>query len=143
MKVLVDTSIWSLALRRKNIDTPEDDKIFTMELQELIKEVRVVIIGPIRQELLSGIPNTTYFTQLKDKLSSFEDLRIKTEEYVLAAQFFNTCRQKGIQGSHIDFLICAVANYNNIPIFTNDNDFKNYAKYLNIKIYNPRNLNTI
>jgi predicted nucleic acid-binding protein len=60
MKVLVDTSIWSLALRR-SASISEKEQALINELIELINEVRVALIGPIRQELLSGISNQTQF----------------------------------------------------------------------------------
>ena len=50
MKVLVDTSIWSLAFRRRN---PVRDAYVT-ELERLVEEMRIQMIGPIRQEILSG-----------------------------------------------------------------------------------------
>ena len=134
MKVLVDTSIWSLSLRRdskKNLD-------YKTELSELIKEVRVQIIGPIRQEILSGIKSTKQFNDLNKYLSYFPDIEIITKDYEQAAIFFNTCRSKGIQGSNTDFLICSVAVNNDLEIFTNDKDFQNYQKYLPIKLYLPR-----
>ena len=134
MKVLVDTSIWSLSLRRdskKNLD-------YKTELSELIKEVRVQIIGPIRQEILSGIKSTKQFNDLKKYLSYFPDMEIITKDYEQAAIFFNTCRSEGIQGSNTDFLICSVAVNNDLEIFTNDKDFQNYQKYLPLKQYSPR-----
>jgi len=62
MKVLVDTCIWSLALRRKNHSAT---RIEIIELHELIKEVRVQLIGPVRQEILSGIKSKQQFSKLK------------------------------------------------------------------------------
>jgi predicted nucleic acid-binding protein len=53
---------------------------------------------------------------------------------VKAAEFANICRGKGIQGSTIDFLICAVAALENLMIFTTDKDFENYRKHLPIRI---------
>lgn len=135
MKVLVDTSIWSLALRKY---VNRDNEIIK-ELFELIHELRVSIIGPIRQEVLSGISDNTKYENLKDKLQAFNDELIETEHYELAAQLFNQCRKKGIQGSHIDFLICAVSINNNLSIFTLDNDFVLYQKHLNIKLHIIRN----
>ena len=134
MNVLVDTSVWSLALR-KNSDL---DNNIIKELNELIHELRVVIIGPIRQELLSGIPDLNKYNLLKDKLRSLEDTPIETEHYELAAYLFNQCRKNGIQGSHIDFIICAVSIKNNLSIFTLDNDFEKFKKYIDIKLYNLR-----
>ena len=137
MKVLVDTSIWSLAFRRKKNQNSEEQKL-KKELIELIREVRATIIGPIRQELLSGVSTRDQYLSLKDKLSAFEDLPLITHDYEVAADFFNRCRHKGIQGSHIDFLICSVSHRNNIPIFTTDKDFEEYSKHLGISLYVPR-----
>lgn len=134
MNILVDTPVWSLALRRNaNLDNG-----YVRELTELIHELRVAIIGPIRQELLSGIPDHDKFIMLRDKLKSFEDIPIETEHYELAAELFNLCRKKGIQGSHVDFLICAVSIRNRLQIFTLDKDFEKYKKHIDIKLYKSR-----
>ena len=129
MKALVDTCIWSQVLRRKNPNTE-----LTEKLKDLIKDNRVSIIGPIRQELLSGIPDTKQFKQLKKMLSSFEDFRLETKHFEKAAEFSNICRKKGIQGSMIDFLICAVAYQENFIIFSTDKDFENYKNHLPIQL---------
>lgn len=68
MKVLVDTTIWSLALRRKE-RTPEED-VLVDELSELVQELRVVLIGPVLQEVLSGIPDPDVFETVKTHLSA-------------------------------------------------------------------------
>jgi len=134
MKVIVDTSIWSLVLRRDS----KQNQDLEAELSEIIKEVRVQIIGPIRQEILSGIKTEKQCKQLRYYLSSFPDLGLKTNDFEQAAEFFNICRKNGIQGSNTDFLICSVSVNNDLEIFTNDNDFKNYQKYIPIKLYSPR-----
>jgi predicted nucleic acid-binding protein len=129
MKVLVDTSVWSLALRRK-----EQNDIID-KLSELIIESLIVMIGPVRQELLSGISNRAVFNKLKTSLQSFDDLPMTTTDYETAAEYYNTCRRNGVQGSHIDFLICAVACNNGLLIFTTDQDFRHYKKYLPIRLF--------
>lgn len=136
MKVLVDTSIWSVALRKKKLTDHEE--LLVKELKELIYELRVEMIGPIRQELLSGIAEQKQFEKLKEHLKAFDNLNIRKEDYELAAEFFNLCRKNGVQGSHVDFLICAVAKSNNLSIFTTDNDFFEYKKHIDIKIYRFR-----
>ncbi|HQJ31562.1 MAG TPA: PIN domain-containing protein, partial [Syntrophales bacterium] len=103
----------------------------------LISEVRVAIIGPVRQELLSGISIKTQFEALKEMLAAFDDMPLRREDYERAAEFYNTCRKAGIQGSQIDFLICAVAAGRELPIFTTDNDFLLYAKHLPISLHRP------
>ena len=128
MKVLVDTSIWSLALRHKK----QCEK--AQKLTDLILSSLVVMIGPVRQELLSGISNEDTFSKLRDKLRAFDDLLITMHDYETAAHFYNICRKHGLQGSHIDFLICAVAHNNSLLIFTTDMDFYGFAKYLPIRL---------
>jgi len=134
MKVIVDTCIWSLALRR---NTPESIHLVA-ELKELISEVRVQLIGPVRQELLSGITSKKQFRNLRDHLSAFPDLQVKSQDFELAAEYYNLARAKGIQGSNTDFLICSLAHRYKMPIFTNDKDFEHYKTVLPIKLYELR-----
>jgi hypothetical protein len=128
MKVIVDTSVWSLALRRDKDDSPAP----VQELRHIIHDHRVQMMGPIRQEILSGIRSKDQFKKLRKHLESFPDLPILTEDYVTAAHFFNHCRSKGIQGSNTDFLICAVAVRNKFSIYTMDKDFEMFSKYIQI-----------
>ncbi len=130
MSILVDTSVWSEVLRKK-----KDNSRFSNLLNQLILDGLISIIGPIRQELLSGIPDRKKYDLLKEKLSYFPDIRIETEDYEQAATFFNTCRSKGVQGSHIDFLICAMACKHNLQILTSDKDFDQYSRLLPIELY--------
>jgi len=129
MKVLVDTSVWSLALRRQE---PND---ISQKLMNLIVTSQVVLIGPVRQELLSGISDKKVFDNLKSKLESFDDMPVKTLDHETAAEFFNICRSNGVQGSHTDFLICAVAVNNGLHIFTTDKDFEIFAEHLPIRLF--------
>jgi len=134
MKVLVDTSVWSLALRRNlPFDGPE-----VLELIELIRESRVLMIGPVRQELLSGIKNQSQFLKLRNHLRPFPDLDLTIRDYEHAAEFFNLCRGKGIQGSNTDFLICAIAARLKAPILTTDGDFTLFQAHLPIMLHSPR-----
>jgi hypothetical protein len=81
MKVLVDTSIWSIALRRnKDLDSLQNNPLI-IELKELINEARAVIIGPIRQEILSGIPDERQYQILKQKMQAFDDIIINQSDY--------------------------------------------------------------
>jgi len=131
MKVIVDTSVWSLALRRDKQDSPAP----VQELRHIIHGHRVQMIGPIRQEILSGIRSESQFKKLRKHLESFPDLPILTEDYVTAAQFFNHCLSKGIQGSNTDFLICAVAVRNKFSIYTTDKDFELFSEHIQIVLH--------
>lgn len=134
MKILVDTSVWSLALRR---ECAAADRSVT-ELRGLIGELRVQMIGPIRQEILSGIRARSTFVKLRETLRAFPDLDLAREDYELAAEFFNVSRKKGIQGSNTDFLICAVSSRHQMPIFTSDKDFLLFRRCFPILLHAPR-----
>ena len=129
--VIVDTCIWSLALRGK---TPIDREV-TDELTSLIKENRAKIIGLIRQEILSGYSDITRYEKLRNKLRAFPNEQVIDIDYESAAEYSNICRRKGIQGSHVDFLICAVANRLKMEIYTTDKDFGHYSQHLSIFLY--------
>lgn len=141
MQVLVDTSVWSLALRRApsaaaqagSIAESNSAKTVAM-LQDLVTDSRAAMMGAIRQELLSGIKSAKQFQTLSEALSGFEDIALSRHDYELAAQFFNICRSKGVQGSNTDFLICAVASSRELPILTTDLDFAMYKLHLPIQL---------
>ena len=95
----------------------------------------MVMIGAIRQELLSGIKDHAQFDRLREHLRAFPDLPLTGEDYEEAAAFFNTCRERGIQGSNTDFLICAVAVRNGFSILTNDEDFKRFSRVLPVLLH--------
>lgn len=97
--VLIDTCIWSSALRGKE---PKDKDIST-QLARLIKEDRAKIIGPIRQEVLSGYSNTDQFEKLRLKLEHFPNQPISDSNYETAAKYFNLCRKKAFK-DHISII---------------------------------------
>jgi predicted nucleic acid-binding protein len=134
MKVLVDTSVWSLALRRaRRPSAPESAAVAA--LRSLIDEGRVAMIGPIRQELLSGLRTAAAFQQLREHLEPFDDEPLETADFERAAEHFNTCRAKGIQGSNTDFLICAAAERRSLPILATDADFIRFGRHLPIQLH--------
>ncbi len=134
MKVIVDTDVWSEALRRKKAK----QSVYVDELVDLIQEGRLEIIGPIRMEILSEIKDQKTFDAFSERLSAFDDRNIPPDVYILAARFFNLCRSKGIQGSNTDFVICACSVHWNIPILSKDKDYLLYRKHLPIELIVPR-----
>lgn len=131
MKVLVDTAIWSFAFRSKNAAFEH----YIENLKALIADQRVVMIGAIRQEVLSGYSDLSKFEILKNQLAYFKNTPVVDDDYVQAAKFYNLCRKNGVQGSHIDFLICAVAVRLGVAIYTTDKDFLHYQAHVPIKLY--------
>jgi len=138
MMVLVDTSVWSVALRRQAGQLTAGEGAVREELAELIREGRAGLIGPVRQELLSGIRTGAQYQRLRQHLRAFPEPQLAVEDYEEAAQANNRCRAQGVSGSAIDFLICAIAMRRNWHIFTTDRDFVNYARVLPLGLYRPR-----
>jgi len=134
VNVVVDTSVWSLVLRRR---APENSAL-ARELAELIREGRVVMVGAIRQELLSGVRGEVQWRKLRDRLRAFSDASLDESDYEEAAICFNRCRAKGIQGGSIDFLLCAVCPRRKLAVFTTDQDFRHYSKVIGIKLHEVR-----
>jgi Predicted nucleic acid-binding protein, contains PIN domain len=131
MKVLVDACIWSIVLRRrKTIDIEVINNI-----SNLIDNKNIVLVGPVRQEILSGIKEAKQFESLKNHLRAFEDYPVTVEDYEMASSFYNSCRSKGIQGSNTDFLICAIALNNNFQIYTNDKDFEKISNVIPLSLF--------
>ena len=133
--VLVDTPVWSLALRRKQTDLNSAEEILNQKLAELIEQGRAQIMGAIRQELLSGIREEVQFKKLRDYLRAFQQPTLEISDYEEAARMNNDCRARGIAGSAVDFLICAVAHRRQWQIFTTDRDFNRYRKVLGSRLF--------
>ena len=134
MKVLVDTSVWSLALRRRQTDLDRAEREVVEKLRELIGESRIVMVGPVRQEILSGVRRRGQFRRLRDRLRAFEDERLESEDYEAAAEIGNQCREAGLAVSAVDLLLCAVAMRRSVPLLTLDADFARYAEVLPLKL---------
>ncbi|HEV2716615.1 MAG TPA: PIN domain-containing protein [Terriglobales bacterium] len=138
MMVLVDTPVWSLALRRRRKDLSVEEQRTADALANLIRDGRAQIAGPIRQELLSGMRKEEHFRSLRDYLRAFDEPSLESDDFEEAAAMSNRCRARGITGSAIDFLICAVAHRRGWQIFTLDRDFTLYAKALPVVLYDRR-----
>jgi predicted nucleic acid-binding protein len=96
------------------------------------------MIGPIRQELLSGAHPDERFEELRAYLRFFPNLTLDEQDDELAAAYYNNCRSRGIQGTSTDLLICAVAVRHGLKIFTTDIDFERFAQHLPIKLHRVR-----
>jgi predicted nucleic acid-binding protein len=138
VNVLVDTSVWSLALRRRAHDLSPAQAAAVEELRQLIREGRARIIGLVRQELLSGIRDVGQYEKLRKILRAFPDEQAGITDYEAAAKAGNDCRPKGIAVSVSDMLICAVAVTRHWAIFTTDPDFGKYVRILSIQLHRPR-----
>jgi predicted nucleic acid-binding protein len=125
VKVLIDACVWSLSLRRKSqTRLSDEEQRMVALLGEAIQDGRVAMIGPIRQEVLSGIKKASQFERLRSALEAFPDEPIRTSHYEDAARLFNLCRSRGVECGAIDILVCAVASKERWGILTNDSGLK-------------------
>ncbi|MGP8252784.1 MAG: PIN domain-containing protein [Terracidiphilus sp.] len=120
-KLIVDTCVWSLWLRRRNPSLLNaNEQQILAKLREAVENRRATILGPIRQEVLSGIRDAAQFAKTASLLDPFLDEPIDSSDYIEAAKLFNLCRDHGIQCGPVDILICTVAARNHYGILTYD-----------------------
>jgi predicted nucleic acid-binding protein len=95
MLILVDTPIWSLALRRSSADLNPREQCLTAALRELIRDGRAQLVGPVRQELLAGLRREAAFRKLRDQLRSFDEPPLDVDDYEEAARIHDQCPSHG------------------------------------------------
>jgi predicted nucleic acid-binding protein len=133
MMVLVDTSVWSVAFRRSRENLNAREQAMRSALETMIAEGRVALLGPIRQELLTGIREERQFLRLRNSLRAFPDISLTVEDYEEAAKLSSLCRSLGVAGSPVDLLICSVALLRDWTIFTVDRDFARYVRHIPVR----------
>jgi hypothetical protein len=135
LRVIVDTSVWSLALRRRAKNLSPSQKALTFLLRDLVIDGDAILLGIVRQELLTGIADARTFESLSEHLRQFDDLPPEADDYERGASFANRCVRSGIAPGTVDMLICAIAVGRDLPILTLDDDFPRYAKVLPIRMH--------
>lgn len=131
MKYIVDTSVWSLALRReKHRETDETRKLAVL----LTEGERILLPGIILQEILQGIRLSDQFKKICEALSFFPVLDATHDDHVSAAELFNNCRSRGVQTGTIDCLIAVLAIRNECQLLTSDKDFEHIAKHCELRL---------
>jgi predicted nucleic acid-binding protein len=132
--VLVDTPVWSLALRRRAGDLSSPELRLTRRLQELVREGRVQLLGTTRQEVLSGIREEKQFQRIRGHLRAFQDVMLTTDDYEEAARMSKRCRRSGVASSAADMLICAVSGRRRWQILSADGDFAHYSRVPGLRL---------
>jgi predicted nucleic acid-binding protein len=116
--------------RRSKAALSEDERFMLAALTDAIQDGRVAIIGPIRQEILSGIKDPSQFDKLKSALDAFADEQLTTTHYEEAARLFNVCRGQGVECGATDVLICAVAMRMHWSVLTSDSGLQRCMEFL-------------
>jgi predicted nucleic acid-binding protein len=132
LTILVDTSVWSLALRR---DTPAASK----EVDELMRSLErgeiIVTTGLILQELLQGFAGPQARAQIVERFSALPLLVPTRQDHIEAAELRNRCRRAGVQAGTIDALLAQLCIGHDLTMLASDNDFKNIANHCSLKVW--------
>lgn len=127
MNIVVDTSVWSLLLRRAKRN---DEAGLLKKLRFYLEhEYCIYLVGPILQEILDGLKNPSQFDLLTEYFEPFPLIECTRNDFVDAARLKNLCRNNGVQASSVDFIISAVCINRKYSLLTADNDFLHISKY--------------
>lgn len=131
MRVIVDTSVWSLALRRKSYHP----SLAVEKLTRLLEEGEsLFLLGVILQELLQGLRLRKDFDRLHKRLEPFPLIEPRRKDYVEAARLRNHCESRGVQAGTIDVLIATISIQHDCLLLTTDADFRAIARHSALKL---------
>ena len=131
MSLFVDTSVWSLALRR---DHPQNSKEVKLLHKALSEGVTVFTTGLVLQELLQGFLGAKASSQIIERFSALPFLIPDRGDYIQAAEIRNRCRRKGIQTGTIDALLAQLCLRHELELLTTDHDFKHISKVYPLRL---------
>jgi len=132
LSLLVDTSVWSLALRR---DAPGP----TPEVRELVRAIEageeLLTTGLILQELLQGFSGPRGRARLIDRFAALPLLVPERRDHIDAAELRNACRRRGIQVGTIDALLAQLCVRHDLTMLSADRDFGRIAEHCALKLW--------
>jgi predicted nucleic acid-binding protein len=132
VSLLVDTSVWSLALRR---DSPAPVPAVHALQSALSGGEIVVTTGLVMQELLQGFSGPRARLEIIQRFSALSFVAPDREDHVEAAELRNTCRRAGVQMGTIDALLAQLCLRHNLTLLTLDNDFTRAAKHCALRLW--------
>lgn len=132
MNLFVDTSVWSLALRR---DAPADAPEIGALVRALQSGEPVVTTGFVLQELLQGFSGPKARTEIVDRFSAIPLLIPDRQDHIEAAELRNHCRRHGVQVQTIDALLARLCIRHKLAMLSTDKDFMNIARYSSLKLW--------
>ena len=131
MTTLVDTSVWSLALRRDVVqDAPE-----VRELVRLVHDGEIVTTGFVLQELLQGFQGAKAAASIVERFQALPILAPDRQDHIVAAEVRNVCRRAGVQIGTIDAVLIRLCMRYDLTLLTTDKDFRHARKYASFKLW--------
>ena len=132
MSIFVDTSVWSLALRR---DTPSDASEVLVLRRSLETGEMILTTGIVLQELLQGFSGPKAKEKILERFSALPFLTPDRQDHVDAAELRNRCRRSGVQLGTIDALLAQLCIHHGLTMLTTDGDFRNIARHSALRIW--------
>ena len=132
MTILVDTSVWSLALRR---DAEASEPEVQVLKHSLLGDEVVVTTGLVLQELLQGFSGAKAQAQIVQRFASLPLIQPDRDDYIGAAALRNTCRRAGVQIGTIDALLAQICIRHELTLLTTDQDFVHAAKHCALSVW--------
>lgn len=131
MTLLVDTSVWSLALRREPPDAAELGEL----RRALAGDDLVATTGLIIQELLQGLVTDDARTRVRERMSRLSRIPVGLDDHLDAADAFIACRRRGVQLATVDALLAALCVRHGLTLLTTDRDFVHAAPILGLRVW--------
>lgn len=132
MTLLVDTSVWSLALRRDALV----DSVEVIALRAALDGAdTVVTTGLILQELLQGFNGPKTSQSIVERFGALPLIQPDREDHVAAAEIRNACRRRGVQIGTIDALLVQLCGRYDLTLLSSDKDFANAARHIPFRLW--------
>lgn len=132
MTLLVDTSVWSLALRRDG--TTESREVIALR-EALNGADAVVTTGLVLQELLQGFSGPRDRVAVVERFGALPLIQPDRQDHIAAAEVRNVCRRHGVQVGTIDALLIQLCGRFELTLLSTDQDFANAAPYVPFKLW--------
>ena len=132
MSLLVDTSVWSLALRRDaQLQLPQ---AVTLR-NALLGSDQVFTTGLILQELLQGFAGPKARMQIIERFSALALVQADRDDHIEAAEVRNACRRRGVQIGTIDALLIQLCRRHDLVLLSTDGDFRSAARHVEFRLW--------
>jgi len=130
--LLVDTSVWSLALRRDGATGSKE----VVALREALNGAdAVVTTGLVLQELLQGFSGPKDKESVIERFGTLPLIQPDRQDHIAAAEVRNVCRRSGVQVGTIDALLIQLCGRFELTLLSTDKDFANAAPYVPFKLW--------
>ncbi len=134
MTLFVDTSVWSLALRRDT--APEGPEV--QRLREALGGGEAIYTtGIVLQELLQGFRGPKAKTRIVERFGALAMIVPVRDDYIDAAELRNKCRRHGIQVGTIDALLAQLCIRHKLIMLATDHDFSHMTKWTPLQLWCP------